>query len=63
MWTVKELIEELQKYPEDTEILISAGICDMNYIVGYKEIYRAIEDVSINDTDEGEKLIIGSYEI
>lgn len=56
MWTVKDLIKELEKLPENLPISITVSVPNDDYIGGYEEIDRDIEDISI-DTNNKEVII------
>ena len=48
MWTVKDLIETLEKFPEDLPVTITVSVPNDDYISGYEEINHNIEDVLIS---------------
>ena len=48
MWTVKDLIETLEKFPADLPVSIMVSIPNDDYISGYEDIECNIEDVLIS---------------
>lgn len=57
MWTVRDLIETLEKFPSDLPVTIESTIPNEDYIGGYQEIILNIEDISM-DTNNKEVIIV-----
>ena len=57
MWTVRDLIETLEKFPSDLPVTIESTIPNEDYISGYQEIILNIEDISM-DTNNKEVIIV-----
>lgn len=60
MWTVRDLIKTLEKFPSDLPVTIESTIPNEDYIGGYQEIVLDIGDI-LMDTNNKKVIITAIY--